>query len=138
MEDETVQVLVVDDEEDLCWVIEQALQPAGFIVTSANSGAQALASLAKHFYKVAFVDAKIPDMDGLSLADLIRQRSPRTRIILISGYYYQEDSAIAEGLKNNLFIGFIAKPFDLNEVRRLTRQAVASTQSTASGETSLS
>ncbi|MDO9066198.1 MAG: response regulator, partial [Chloroflexota bacterium] len=104
---------------------------------SANSGKQALAYLAKKFYKVALVDAKIPDMDGLSLAALIHQRSPLTNIILISGYYYQEDSAIVEGLKNNLFIGFIAKPFDLNEVRRLTRQVVASTESTASEENSL-
>ena len=137
MESDPVYVLVVDDEEDLCWVIEQALQPGGFIVTSANSGEQALAYLAKKFYKVAFVDAKIPDMDGLSLAALIRQRSPGTSIILISGYYYQEDRTIVEGLKNNLFIGFIAKPFDLAEVRRLTRLAVESTECTAYGENTL-
>jgi len=128
MEYETVHVLVVDDEEALCWVIKKALRPAGFAVKSANSGGQALAYLAKNNYKVAFVDAKIPDMDGLSLAALIRQRSPGTKIILISGYYSQEDKTIVEGLKNNLFIGFIAKPFDLNEIRRLTRQAVESTE----------
>jgi len=128
MEYETVHVLVVDDEEDLCWMIEKALRPAGFAVKSANSGEQALKYLVEKTYQVAFVDAKIPDMDGLSLAALIRQRSPRTSIILISGFYYSEDEAIVEGLKNNLFIGFIAKPFDLNEVRRLTRQAVESTE----------
>jgi len=128
MEYETVHVLVVDDEEDLCWMIEKALRPAGFAVKSANSGEQALKYLVEKTYQVAFVDAKIPDMDGLSLAALIRQRSPRTSIILISGFYYSEDETIVEGLKNNLFIGFIAKPFDLNEVRRLTRQAVESTE----------
>jgi DNA-binding NtrC family response regulator len=137
MEHETVQVLVVDDEEDLCWVIKKALRPAGFIVRSANSGEQALAYLAQINYRVAFVDAKIPEMDGLSLAALIRQRSPRTSIILISGYYYQEDQTIVEGLKNNLFMGFIAKPFDLDEVRRLTRQVVESTECTAYGENTL-
>ena len=127
MECETVHVLVVDDEEDLCWVIKKVLRPAGFAVKSANSGSQALAFLAQNNFKVAFVDAKIPDMDGLSLIALIHQHSPGTSIILISGYYYQEDKTIVEGLKNNLFIGFIAKPFDLNEIRRLTRQAVEST-----------
>ena len=137
MEFETIHVLVVDDEEDLCWVIERALRPAGFVVKSANSGRKALEYLAQENYKVAFVDAKIPDMDGLILAALIRQRSPRTSIILISGFYYQEDSTIIEGLKNNLFIGFIAKPFDLNEIRRLTRLAVESTECTAYGENTL-
>jgi DNA-binding NtrC family response regulator len=136
MQDEKVQILVVDDEEDLCWVIKNALRPAGYAVKSANSGTQALAYLSKKNYKVAFVDAKIPDMDGLHLAALIRQRSPRTNIILISGYYYQEDKTIVEGLKNNLFMGFIAKPFDLNEIRRLTRQAIELTESKPYGENS--
>ena len=128
MGDKTVNILVVDDEEDLCWMIKKALRPAGFAVKSANSGSQAFVYLAKIKFKVALVDAKIPDIDGLNLAALIRQRSPGTRIILISGYYYQEDKIIVEGLKNNLFIGFIAKPFDLIEIRRLTRQAVDSTE----------
>jgi len=123
-----VYILVVDDEEDLCWMIEKALHPAGFSVNSANSGKKALAYLANKNYRVAFVDAKIPDMDGLNLAGLIRQRSPLTSVILISGYYYQEDKTIVEGLNNNLFSGFIAKPFDLNEVRRLTCHAVKLTE----------
>jgi len=109
-------------------VIENALRPIGFIVNSVNNGGQALTLLAKKEYAVAFVDAKIPDMDGLSLAALIRQRNPLTNILLISGFYYQEDKTIVEGLKNNLFVSFIAKPFDLNEVRRLTRQVVESTE----------
>jgi len=63
-----------------------ALRPIGFTVNSVNNGGQALTLLAKKEYAVAFVDAKIPDMDGLSLAALIRQRNPLTNIILISGF----------------------------------------------------
>ncbi len=125
MIDAKVHVLVVDDEPDLCWAITQALRPLAYIVKSATSAAQALTYLSQHTYKVAFVDVKIQDMDGLKLASLIRQRSPATRIILISGFYYQEDSAIIEGLKNNLFTSFLAKPFNLAEVRSLAQQAVS-------------
>ena len=124
MENKTVNILVVDDEEDLCWMIKKTLRMAGFTVKSANSGSQALVNLAQKNYRVAFVDAKIPDMDGLRLAAFIRQRSPQTSIILISGYYYPEDKTIVDGINRNLFDSFIAKPFDLNEVRRLTRRAV--------------
>ena len=126
MESQTVRVLVVDDEEDLCWLIGEALRPTGFEVKCTNSGEQALSSLVEKNFQAAFVDAKIPDMDGLSLAALIRQRSPKTKIILISGYFYLEDKAIVEGFKNNLFIGFIATPFDLSEVRRMAFLAVES------------
>ena len=126
MENQSVRVLVVDDEEDLCWLIGKALRPTGFEVKCAKSGEQALSCLVEKNFQAAFVDAKIPDMDGLSLAALIRQRSPETKIILISGYFYLEDKAIVEGFKNNLFIGFIAKPFDLSEVRRMAFLAVES------------
>ena len=119
-------VLVVDDEEDLCWVIEKSLRPAGFSVNRALNGKDALLLLEKTFFKVAFVDVKIPDMDGFTLAALIREHSPGTRIVLISGYYYQEDRTIVDGIKDNLFFGFIAKPFNLSEVRRLLYLAISS------------
>ncbi len=128
MEGNRINVLVVDDEEDLCWVIEKSLNPAEFAVSSAITGQKALTLLAKKFFKVALVDIKIPDMDGFSLAALIRERSPGTSIILLSGFYYQEDRTIVEGIKNNLFFGFIAKPFILTEVRRLLYQAVSNTE----------
>jgi len=130
MKQEPPRILVVDDEPDMCWALENILRPAGFTVTTTTTGAEALELLAGRGdpagrpYAAAFVDAKLPDLDGLELAALIRQRSPHTAIVLISGYFYQEDRAINEGLQKGLFIGFIAKPFDLEEVRLMARQAV--------------
>jgi CheY-like chemotaxis protein len=124
MKHKSPHILVVDDESDLCWALEEALRPAGYIVTSVNDGQEALQCIAQQSYAVAFIDAKIPNGDGLTLASHIRKQSPNTSIVLISGYYYQEDKAINEGLQKNLFSAFIAKPFDLNEVRMLARQSV--------------
>ena len=124
MEQELLRILVVDDEPDMCWALENMLRPAGFMVTTTTTGAEALGLLAGEPYAGAFVDAKLPDLDGLELAALIRQRSPHTAIVMISGYFYQEDRAITEGLQNELFMGFISKPFDLEEVRLMTSQAV--------------
>ncbi|MFQ5813799.1 MAG: response regulator [Anaerolineae bacterium] len=124
MERESPRILVVDDEPDMCWALENILRPAGYAVTTTTRGAEALELLAGEPYVAAFVDAKLPDLDGLELAGLIRQRSPDTAIVLISGYFYQEDRAITEGLQENLFIGFVAKPFDLEEVRLMAHQAV--------------
>jgi DNA-binding NtrC family response regulator len=80
--------------------------------------------LAQKPYAAAFVDAKLPDLDGLELATLIHQRNPHTAVILISGYYYQEDKKVTEGLEKSLYTGFIAKPFELDEVRLMARRAV--------------
>jgi CheY-like chemotaxis protein len=118
------RILVVDDEPDMCWALENILRPAGYVVTTTTRGVEALELLATEPYTVAFVDAKLPDLDGLELATTICQESPHTAIVLISGYFYEEDKAVTEGLQKNLFIGFIAKPFDLEEVRRMARQAV--------------
>lgn len=124
MNQKPLRILVVDDEPDMCWALENILRPAGYAVTTTTRGVEALKLLATEPYIVAFVDAKLPDLDGLELAALICQESPHTAIVLISGYFYEEDKAITEGLQKNLFIGFIAKPFDLEEVRRMARQAV--------------
>ncbi len=122
---EPPRVLIVDDEPDLCWALENILRPAGYAVTSTTKGVEALELLARDPYAAAFVDAKLPDVDGLELAALIRQRSPHTAIVLISGYFYQEDTSVTEGMQNDLFIGFISKPFDLEEVRLMAHRAVS-------------
>lgn len=117
-------ILVVDDEPDMCWALENILRPVGYTVTTTTSGTEALQLVAGDSFAAAFVDAKLPDVDGLALAASIRQKSPHTAIVLISGYFYQEDKVISEGLQEDLFLGFVAKPFDLQEVRRMARRAV--------------
>ena len=125
MPEKLASILVVDDEPDMCWALENILRPSGWVVTSTTQGTKALELLTANDYKLVFVDAKLPDLDGLELAAYIRRRNPETTIVLISGYFYQEDPAIADGLANHLFYGFIAKPFNLDKVRALARQAMA-------------
>jgi CheY-like chemotaxis protein len=124
MEQESPRILVVDDEPDMCWAMENILRPAGYVVATTTRGVEALELIARESYALAFVDAKLPDLDGLELAALIRQRSPNTTLVLISGYFYQEDRIVTEGLQKGFFIGFIAKPFDLEEVRLMAHRAV--------------
>lgn len=118
-------ILVVDDEPDMCWALANILRLAGYVVTTVTTGGEALTLVAGREppYAVAFVDAKLPDADGLELAVQIHQQSPQTGIILISGYYYQEDGAIIKGLQEHLLVGFVSKPFQLDQVRLLARQA---------------
>jgi len=117
-------ILVVDDEPDMCWALQNMLGAVDFGVTTATRGADALELVTHHPYALAFVDAKLPDLDGLELALLIHQRSPQTSVVLISGYYYEEDRAISEGMQAGHFAGFIAKPFDLKEIRAIVQRVM--------------
>jgi DNA-binding NtrC family response regulator len=118
------RILIVDDEPDMCWALENILRSAGYAVTTTTTGAEAMEMLAEEPCATAFVDTKLSDVDGLELAASIRQRSPHTAIVVISGYFYQEDRVINEGLDKELFIGFVSKPFKLEEIRLVARQAV--------------
>jgi CheY-like chemotaxis protein len=127
MEKSLPWILVVDDEPDVCWALESILCPAGYRVTSTTQGIEALELLTRQAYAVAFVDAKLPDLDGFELSVLISQRSPQTAVVLISGYFYKEDRMVMEGLAKNLFVGFLSKPFQIKEVLSLANQAASRT-----------
>jgi len=118
------RILVVDDEADMCWALENILSPDGYAVTATTSSVEALKLITEENYLVAFIDAKLPDLDGLELSLLIRQISPSTVVILMSGFFYQEDIAIIQGLQNNIFTGFIAKPFNVEEIRLIARRVI--------------
>jgi len=70
-------VLVVDDDPDMCWVLKVTIELLGHSVITAPSGHQALEAVRLYDFPLAFIDARLPDMDGLQLASEIRavQRS---------------------------------------------------------------
>jgi DNA-binding NtrC family response regulator len=110
--------LVVDDEFDLAWALQQTLILDGWRVLVVHTGIDAIARA------IAFVDAKLPDMDGLDVARQIAALQPATVLILVSGYYYAEDQTVQEVLREGLFAHFISKPFDLTEISTLARESL--------------
>lgn len=109
-------VLVVDDDQDMCWVLELALVGIGCAVTTVGSARRAISSVSEHPFPIAFVDARLPDMDGLRLIEELRRLQPAMRIILISGYYIEDDMRISEAVRSCEIDGFLAKPFQVSAV----------------------
>jgi len=107
--------LIVDDEPDMCWALEHILKKNAFLSKRALTGQEALNLMKVDRFRLAFLDAKLPDMEGLDLARRIRKRDPAVTIVMISGYFYRDDDiqkAVAEGLISS----FIGKPFDHDEI----------------------
>lgn len=104
-------VLIIDDEPDMCWALEGLLSVSGFASTTALNGHEALERIRSEHFSLVFLDAKLPDVEGLELAKQIRILNPSVHIVMISGYFYKDDISVQEALSGGLICGFIAKPF---------------------------
>ena len=123
------RILVVDDEKDMCWALNKILQLEGFGVTTAVSARAAIAAAKKKSFKVAFLDAKLPDVDGVELARQLRSLRPEIRCVLISGYLYNDDHIVQAGLEQGNICTFVSKPFLIHEVMRALQAALVKPKS---------
>jgi DNA-binding NtrC family response regulator len=117
-------ILVVDDELDMCWALENILRSNGYQTMAATTAQEALKFSAEESLGIALIDVVLPDMDGIELAALIRHVRPDVIVIVISGSLCEGDKVIKEGLESDAFAGFVSKPFELAEVRRVVKTAV--------------
>ena len=116
MEDRKGKFLIIDDEPDMCWALEHILEKNGGVARRALSGIEARAFIKSECFQLIFLDAKLPDIEGLELARQIREMDSKLPIILVSGYYYKDDVAVQKALDERLICGFIAKPFSTGEI----------------------
>lgn len=116
----SLTVLVVDDEPDVCWALETLLRRNGLTVVAVGSGAEALRWLkesAPAWHLLILVDAKLSDIEGADLARRIRtETSCAAPLILVSGYFYKDDSLVQDNLRTGLFSAFVTKPFRHDEI----------------------
>ena len=116
MKNEDKLFLIVDDEPDMCWALEYLLKKIGFLSEKVLNGREALKLMKKNHFLLAFLDAKLPDIEGLELARRIREIDPSIGIVIVSGYFYRDDTDIRDALSEGLISGFIAKPFSHEEI----------------------
>jgi len=102
-------ILIVDDEEDLCWLLTNALQSKGYNVSAAHSLIKGIACLKKKVPNLVLLDLKLPDGNGMDLLPEIKAVAPQAVVIIISAYGSEEKRA--ESKNQEGVHGFIDKPF---------------------------
>jgi len=107
------QILIVDDEESIRISLSALLSRHGYRVITAPGGAEALDVLTEQDVDVAFVDVRMPGMDGIDLTREIVAREIQTTVIVMSAYG-SVDNAI-EAMKAGAY-DYITKPFKTDEV----------------------
>jgi len=116
-----IRVLVVDDEEIVGKRLKQALTKVGYEVETFLDGKDALARLAERSFDVVVTDIRMDEVDGLEVLRQVRESTPRTKVIIITGYATIETAR--EALVKGAF-EFIAKPFRPKELRKVVERAV--------------
>jgi DNA-binding response OmpR family regulator len=117
------KILMVDDDEDLKFLVKSFLEAKGFTVVTASDGAQALELLKKETVDLMIVDLTMPVLGGWHFTSQVRQdpRYKETPIIVLSGLF-QEDSEPEQFEHAN---AHMAKPFDvaklLDKIRALLK-----------------
>lgn len=109
----SARVLIVDDEGNMRWVLTEALTAAGYDVTSASSGPEALQQMAKSPVELVILDLKLKGMDGLATLRRLRERWPDVVVIILTAYGTVATAVEAMQLGA---ADYLRKPFDVEEV----------------------
>ncbi len=80
------RILIVDDETNIRLTLSALLRRAGFDVTSAERGQDAVALLEQQTFDVALIDLKMPGMDGMQVLDAAKSRQPDIEAIILTGH----------------------------------------------------
>jgi signal transduction histidine kinase/CheY-like chemotaxis protein len=111
---EDAVVLVVDDEEGVRRMVTAALTEAGCEVVSATNGVEALKRLAERpDIDVVLLDVMMPQMDGAQTLRLLRDRAPKIRVVLTSGY---AERSVLDWLRVTEKVDFLKKPYRVEDV----------------------
>ncbi len=116
MNEKQAPILVVDDEPEMCWILENIIRKTGFACMTALSAREAIALTESNKFGMAFLDAKLPDIDGLEFARKLRKTNAHLPIVIVSGYFYPDDPTIEGALRAGLITAFVGKPFDHDEI----------------------
>lgn len=123
------QILVIDDERDLCEILRFNLSSAGFEVHTAYSGEEALARGISN-YDLLLLDVMMPDMSGFELAARLKQDAGTADvpIIFLTALNDEEDTLHGFDLGAD---DYIAKPFSVREVVARVKAVLGRTSTSA-------
>jgi DNA-binding NtrC family response regulator len=118
-----LDVLILDDEPVVGKRLKPALAKVGCEVEVFENPHQAITRLEEKDFDVVVTDIRMDEIDGIEILEIVLKRSPRTKVIMITGYATLEIAR--EALAKGAF-DFIAKPFNPGELREVIAKAADS------------
>ena len=104
------RILIVDDEAGIVQEIKEFLEEEGYEVHTADTAKTGIALVEKIHPDVVLIDVKLPDASGNEVLRACKEKSPKTKTIMVTGYVDQNVMDEAELIGRDTFL---QKPFDL-------------------------
>jgi DNA-binding NtrC family response regulator len=117
---EPLKVLLLDDEPIVGKRLKPALTKIGCEVEVFEDSRQALERIDQMDFDIVITDIRMDEVDGIEILEHVHQSSPRTKVIMITGYAMM--SLAKKAMKKGAF-DFIAKPFKPDDLRRVVARA---------------
>jgi two-component system, NtrC family, response regulator AtoC len=116
-----VNILLIEDDQGSREALLILLKGSGFAVKGCASGKEGLSLMAGERFDIVISDLLLPDMSGLEILTRIKQDSPRTEVILVTGHASAETAV--QAMKNGAY-DYITKPLNIDELRIIIDKAV--------------
>jgi two-component system response regulator PilR (NtrC family) len=115
-------ILIVDDEQSMRDMLAILLKKEGLDVRTAASRAEAARALAERAVDLVLTDVRLPDGDGIEVLRHVKAGAPGTAVVVMTAYGTSETAVAARKLGAE---AYILKPFDVDELRVVVRDALA-------------
>lgn len=106
-------ILVVDDDENLRWVLKTQLEELGYTVSTAAEGEEALAAIEKEAPALVLTDLKMPRVSGMELLDRIRTEYPEVPVVMITAFGTIQSAV--QAMRAGAY-DYLTKPIDFEEL----------------------
>jgi DNA-binding NtrC family response regulator len=114
-------ILVVDDDTDICHTLTQILKSQGHEVVTANSGEDAVLIASERSCQMAFIDIKLPNIDGLETFLQLKEINPDILTVMMTGFRNEVKDALDKAQEASA-VTCLYKPFDPAEAAELVKQ----------------
>jgi DNA-binding NtrC family response regulator len=120
-EKQTVEILVLDDEEIVCSRLKPALEKSGYVVETYTDSLKAKRRIEEHRFDIVITDLKMANIGGMELFRFAKEKWPDTEVIIISGFATVDITreALRSGARD-----IIPKPFKISHLKEIVDQIV--------------
>ncbi|MBJ6751067.1 sigma-54-dependent transcriptional regulator [Geomonas anaerohicana] len=117
----TIKILLIEDDDGSREAMLILLKASGFAIKGCSSGKEGLDQLAGEPFDIVISDLFLPDMNGIDILTRVKQDSPRTEVILVTGHGSAETAV--QAMKKGAY-DYITKPLNIEELRIIIDKAV--------------
>lgn len=115
-----LDVLIIDDEEIVCKRLKPAIERMGCEVETFMDPVAALQRIDQKEFDIVITDVRMDEIDGIQVLEQAKKKSPRTEVVVITGYAMM--ALAREAMQKGAF-DFVSKPFKPNDIRRVILKA---------------